>query len=226
MDKILTFTDRQVIQECHGKYEKENDGIYFTKVIFLIIWAFISKIFCFVLFCIPIQTYCQTSDSIKNQSKYKNYIEVFPIVAAFKIYSIQYSYAITKRDNIIIGFTFLNNDFPNRINSIGQFNAPTLPIGYRRHFWRNFHIEIQLWPSYDFYFDKLQSKYYNSFDLTGIIRSGYRFDFKLSRLPLFVNIQFEYLFGLYEGRKPDSFRKTASEQPPYIMPSLSLGFRY
>jgi len=147
-------------------------------------------------------------------------------VVAFNIYSIQYLYAITKHDDIIIGFTYLNSYFPNKVNSIGQFNAPTLPIGYRRYLWRNFHIEAQLWFSFDFYFDKLQSKYYNSFDLMGVIRSGYRFDFEFASLPLFINIQLEYLFGLYGGKKPDSFREKVSEQPPFIMPSLSLGFRF
>jgi len=68
---------------------------------------------------------------------YKYGIEIFPQVIPFKIYSAQLAYGLSDYDYFIIGFTYLNNYYPNKEDAAGRFHAPTIPIGYRRYLWKN-----------------------------------------------------------------------------------------
>jgi hypothetical protein len=109
---------------------------------------------------------------------------------------------------------------------IGQLNAPTVPIGLRRYVWRNAHLEYQLWPAYNFYYDRVGERYYNGFDLYNEIRGGYRLDFTLRGRPLFTNLQYVYGFGLYPGNKPDNFTLAVEDAPPFHVPSISIGLKF
>jgi len=160
----------------------------------------------------------------EKEVSYKFGIEIFPQVAFFRIYSAQVVYEMTKNDHLIIGFTYLNNYYPNKKNAIGQFFAPTIPIGYRRYLWKNFNIEGQLWPAYNFYMDLTQNKLYKGFDLAASVRFGYRFDFIIKQLPFYTNIQIEYLLGIYEGNKPINFGNV--DTGVTIFPALSLGYKW
>lgn len=161
----------------------------------------------------------------ENEAQYNKYgVEVFPQVIPFRIYSAQFVYGISKNDFLILGFTYLNNYYPKKKDAIGQFFAPTIPIGYRRYLWKNLNIEGQLWPAYNFFKDLTQDKFYNGFDLAGSIRIGYRFDFKVKQFPFYTNIQVEYLFGIYKGNKPDNFDDTDVGLP--LFPALSIGYKW
>jgi hypothetical protein len=151
-------------------------------------------------------------------------IEVFPQVIPFKIYSAQLVYGITTNDFLIVGFTYLNNFYPDKKAPVGQFNAPTIPIGYRRYLWKNLNLEGQLWPAYNFYKDLTTNEFYNGFDLAGSLRFGYKIDFNLKRLAIYSNIQIEYLFGIYKGNKPDNFDTAKSGIP--VFPAISIGYKW
>ncbi len=155
---------------------------------------------------------------------FKYSFEFFPLVIPFKIYSAQFVYGFSNKDYFVIGFTYLNNYYPNKKESVGRFYAPTIPIGYRRYLWKNLNIEGQLWPAYDFYKDLTEEKYYKGFDCVGSIRLGYRLDFNIKNLPFYSNIQIEYLFGIYKGNKPKNFDDVESDLP--IFPSLSIGYKW
>jgi hypothetical protein len=155
---------------------------------------------------------------------FKYGVEIFPQVIPFKIYSAQFVYGFSNQDYFIIGFTYLNNYYPNKQDAVGQFHAPTIPIGYRRYLWKNLNIEGQLWPAYNFYKDLTEEKYYNGFDLAGSVRFGYRLDFKIKHLPFYTNLQIEYLFGIYKGNKPENFDDVDSGVP--IFPAFSLGYKW
>lgn len=159
-----------------------------------------------------------------EESNNKYGIEIFPLVIPFKIYSAQFVYEITPKDCFIIGFTYLNNYYPNKKNAIGQFFAPSIPFGYRRYLWENLNIEMQLWPAYNFYKDLTDNKFYKGFDLVGNIRFGYRFNFNIKELKFYTNIQIEYLYGIYKGNKPDNFNKVDAGLP--FFPALSLGYKF
>lgn len=177
------------------------------------VWSFI-----FVLLFICCESFGQEEVAGKTHG-----IEIFPQVIPFRIYSAQYVYGASN-NNFILGFTYLNNFYPQKKGAIGQFFAPTVPIGYRRYLWRNLNIEGQLWPAYNFYKDLSQNKFYNGFDLAGSMRFGYRFDFKVMRLPVYTNVQIEYLFGIYKGNKPDNFDDIQVDLP--IFPAISLGYKW
>jgi hypothetical protein len=158
---------------------------------------------------------------------HRHHLEVFPIVALFDIYSAQYGYRVTPRNELIVGFTYVNIQVSDRDDRvIGRFHAPTLPLGFRRYLWRNAHVEYQIWPAYNFYYDKVGERYHNGFDLYNEARAGYRIDFVLGGVPLFANAQYVYGFGLYPGNKPDNFTEAAEDQPVFHVPSLSIGLRF
>lgn len=166
----------------------------------------------------------------ENQSQEKDYyhsIEIFPIVALFKIYSVQYTYAFTPKDHFIIGAAYVNITVEDRHgNEIGRFHAPTIPIGYRRFIWKNLHVEYQLWPGYNMYYEKNEKKYYNGFDLYNEFRAGYKFDVRIGTLPFFVNLQYVFGFGLYPGNKPDSYIERSKEIPIFHAPTIAIGVRF
>jgi hypothetical protein len=158
---------------------------------------------------------------------HRHHLEVFPIVALFDIYSAQYGYRVSPRNELIVGLTYVNIQVTDRDDRvIGRFHAPTLPLGFRRYLWRNAHVEYQIWPAYNFYYDKVGERYHNGFDLYNEARAGYRIDFSLGAVPLFANAQYVYGFGLYPGNKPDNFTEAAKDQPVFHVPSLSIGLRF
>lgn len=162
-----------------------------------------------------------------NQKVIKQSVETFPIMAAFGVYSLQYVYDWTENDSLILGLAYVNSTVSNQKNEvIGQFFAPTIPIGYRRYLLGNFHVEYQLWPAYNCYFDKTEDKFYNGFDLYSELRAGYRLDLKFGNTPFFLNLQYVYGIGLIPGNKPESFIKVAEESPPFHVPSISVGIKF
>ncbi len=157
----------------------------------------------------------------------RHHVEMFPIMAAFDVYSVQYAYRIHPRLEAIAGVAYVNVKVHDRYDTfIGRMHAPTLPFGLRCHVWRNAHLEYQLWPAYNAYHDSVEDRYYNGFDLYNELRVGYRFDFNLGRIPLFSSVQYVYGFGLYPGNKPRSFIQAVEDAPPFHVPSLSMGLRF
>ena len=147
-------------------------------------------------------------------------------MALFEVYSLQYSYRITPRLSLVTGLAYVNVYVHDQQgNTIGKMNSPTLPVGMRVYIWRNFHIEYQLWPAYNFYYDRVGERYYNSFDLYNELRAGYRFDFTIANMPLFSNLQYVLGFGLYPGNKPENFTKAVENAPLFHVPSISIGIR-
>jgi hypothetical protein len=166
-------------------------------------------------------------DTLLGEQFKRHYIEAFPIVTLFKIYSAHYLYALTPDDHLIAGFSYVNTYLKNREGiAVGQLYAPTIVIGYRRYFWKNLHAEYQLWPSYNDYLEISEGKFYSGFDLYSEIRAGYRIDLELAGMEMFTNPQMIYGFGIFPGNKPDSFYELVKEAPPFIVPSLSIGIRF
>lgn len=63
-----------------------------------------------------------------------------------RIYMMKFSYKYSDRVELGIGPAFQN--WKNEDESfIGQANAYTLLLSYRYYFWRNFNVEIELWPA-------------------------------------------------------------------------------
>jgi hypothetical protein len=217
---------------------KLNTGEDIIEMESIIEKMFISACLAIILslMLLPVEGWSQDRDEDLQENEiskrslhteYRHAIEIFPLVALAKIYSVQYTYSLTPRDQLIAGFAYLNIIIEdNDGNAIGQFHSPTIPIGYRRYLWRNLHAEYQLWPAYNRYFEKNEEKFYDGFDLYNEFRAGFSFHFKAGSLPLSITPQYVFGFGLWPGNKPESFTEANRENPVFHAPTLSVGIKF
>lgn len=134
----------------------------------------------------------QEINSSNIKETYKHSIDFSPLSPLFKIYGVHYSYHFSQKDELILGAAYMNIHY-----DFGNTNAPTLILGYRRNLWKKLHLEYQLWPTYDNFYEKNENEYYKSYDIWNEFRLGYKFDFTISKLPLYINLQWPFGFGLY-----------------------------
>ncbi|MCF7803291.1 MAG: hypothetical protein K9N46_11440 [Candidatus Marinimicrobia bacterium] len=175
--------------------------------------------FCLVLFSMP---GLAAESPKKEHSTYDQSMDFSPLSPMFRIYAIQYYRHLTPRDEVVLGAAYTNLQW-----DFGETNAATLIVGYRRYLWKKLHIEYQLWPDYDWFYEKQEERYYEGFDLWNEFRLGYQVDFSLGNLPCFINFQWPFGFGLYAANKPDSFRQHEEENPYfYFPPMFFLGIRF
>jgi hypothetical protein len=117
-----------------------------------------------------------------------------------------------------------------RYKDIGHTDAPGFIIGYRHYLWNNLHIDYQLMPGWDRYYEQNENKKYPlAFDLWNEFRLGYSWDFQVGKIPVYLNLQWPLGFALYsdpEG-KPESFKRKAKEEPLfYFPPMFFIGVRF
>jgi len=196
--------------------------------------TYLSGVLWVLIFLLPMNCWGQVAKKLADdvnsagvQPEYRHSIEIFPLVAFFQIYSAQYTYAMTPKDHLISGFAYLNINVEDRDgNTIGRFHSPTITVGYRRFVWKNLHAEYQLWPAYSRYFEKNEEKYYTGFDLYNEFRAGYLIQFEAWSIPVFINPQYAFGFGLLPGNKPDSFIKVSKDNPVFHAPTVSIGVKF
>lgn len=170
---------------------------------------------------------CLTAQVSGQKSKpgyeqYRHSVDFSPISPLIKIYGVHYNYKLNEKDELITGLGYMNIHF-----DFGNTNSPALILGYRRYLWRNLHLEYQLWPCYDEFWEKNERKIYKSFDVWNEFRLGYQFNFRISRLPLYTSVQWPFGFGLYASNKPESFKEhEKSNRFFYQFPLLFVGFRF
>lgn len=161
-----------------------------------------------------------SEDSGITESRHS--IEFSPMSPLFNIYALQYNYRMTSSDELILGVAYTNIQY-----DFGETNAATAIIGYRRFFWKNLHIDYQLWLDYDRFYEKNEDRYYRGVDVWNEFRLGYRFDFTLVRLPAFINLQWPFGFGLYAQNKPESFKEHEKDNRFfYFPPMFFFGIRF
>lgn len=179
----------------------------------------ILVIICLVI--IPRISYAQ--DTIK----YRHSLETSPFspilqMADKGIWGIHYGYHLTPKDELITGVAYMNIHF-----DFGNTNSPAFILGYRRYLWGHWHIEYQLWPSYDNFYEKNEDKYYESFDIWNEFRFGYQFHFKVGNVPASLSLQWPFGFGLYASNKPESFKTHEKENRFfYHFPVVFLGIKF
>jgi hypothetical protein len=148
-------------------------------------------------------------------------VEFSPASPLIRIYAVQFARRVTERDEILVGGAYTNIKY-----DFGRSHAPTAIIGYRRYVWRHVHLEYQLWPSYNWFYETNERRYYNGPELWNEFRPGYTFDFRMGETPAFVNVQYLIGFGLYGGNKPQSFKDKASDEPVFTAPMVFVGWRF
>ncbi len=160
---------------------------------------------------------------METESKtYRHSIDTFPFAPLIDIWGIHYLYQFSEKDEFITGLSYMSLK-----KESGQTHSPALIIGYRRYLWKNLHIEYEIWPCWDDYWEKNEQKYYSGFDVWNEFRLGYRFDVEIGNTPFYANIQWPFGFALYTGNKPDSFMKEIEGHKYfYHIPMLFIGFRF
>jgi hypothetical protein len=157
--------------------------------------------------------------SSSSEREYKNSLDTCPMSPLFKIYAIHYCRRITPHSELIAGPYYANIHYKN----IGNTNAPGFIVGYRRYVWKTFHVDYQLMPQWDHYYERNERKRYPlGFDLWNEFRFGYVWDFRLGSAPLFLNFQWPFGFALYSdgSAKPESFKKRAEDKPFFYYPPM------
>jgi hypothetical protein len=138
------------------------------------------------------------------------------------IYGVLYSYGITKKDWLVGGPVYMRIKY-----DFGHTDAWALIVGYRRYLWRNLHLEYQLYPTYDDFYESNEDRIYSSFDLWNEFRLGYKFDFRIKKAPLYLNLQWPFGFGLYASNKPQSFKDAEQKNRFfYFPPMIFVGIRF
>jgi hypothetical protein len=101
----------------------------------------------------------QVPDKPEHTTKRKS-IDTSPISPFIDIWGVHFNYHITSKDELITGLSYMKIPY-----DFGNTNSPALIFGYRRYLWKKLHIEYQLWPCYDEFFEKNEKKIYKSFDV-------------------------------------------------------------
>lgn len=131
-------------------------------------------------------SYAQTTkDSVFFNNKNRS-IDFCPLSPVMGIYAIHYTQKIDNKNAFILAPSYMNIKYKN----IGHTNAPGIIVGYRRYLWRNLHLDYQLMPMFDRYYEMNEDKTYPwGFDLWNEFRLGYEFDFNIKKTPFFINLQ-------------------------------------
>jgi len=153
-------------------------------------------------------------------------IDFCPMSPMFKIYAIHYGRRLSQSSELIVAPYYANIHYED----IGNTDAPGFIVGYRRYLWRGLHIDYQLMPQWDHFYEKNENKTYPlGFDLWNEFRLGYVWDFRVAGVPAFINFQWPLGFALYsdDSAKPESFKKHAREHPLfYFPPMFFIGIRF
>ncbi len=157
----------------------------------------------------------------QQKAELKQTVEISPLSPFLKIYAIQYNYLVTEKSELMLGFAYANIEYDE-----GRSHAPTLILGYRRFVWKGYHLEYQLWPAYNNYYETTEQKYYAGFELWNEFRTGYQFGVKIGGIPLTITPQLLCGFGIIPGKKPDSFMETVKEEPVFIYPNVFMGVKF
>lgn len=83
-----------------------------------------------------------------------------PLSPLLNIYVLQYSYRFAPMTEVMAGASYMNIQF-----DFGETRAPGIIIGLRHYLWRGLHFEYQLWPAYDWFYEKHEDKTYEGFEL-------------------------------------------------------------
>ena len=159
-------------------------------------------------------------------TEYKHSIDFCPMSPLFKIYAIHYCRRLSQNSELILAPYYANIHYAD----IGNTDAPGFIVGYRRYIWHKLHIDYQLMPQWDHFFEKNENKTYPlGFDLWNEFRLGYVWDFRVAGAPVFINAQWPLGFSLYsdDSAKPESFKKHAKDHPLfYFPPMFFIGIRF
>lgn len=154
-------------------------------------------------------------------------LEVFPVG---EINLVQYARMLSSQDEVVTGIIWYDPQVMGVLKYPGSQRVLAGEAGYRRYLWQGLHLEAQILPQVHF----LQEEGKTQVSLAGVlaaeVRLGYRWEFTLGDLCLFLNPQFFSGFYLADGR-PEGFIQADRNRglhPLYLspVPMIFLGLRF
>jgi hypothetical protein len=174
--------------------------------------------------------FAQNDTIFSKSTDLKHSISTDPILPLFNCFAMIYEYKKTEKSSFIIGFWYgkASETYPKMLEYPGYAVNISPIFAYRYYFWRNLHAEYQLYPGYTKYYEKNEDKFYKSFNLFNEFRVGYKFNFRINKLPLFVNLQFPVGFTIFDTNEPETFREIRKQDPIFYIfyPNVYLGVRF
>jgi len=190
----------------------------------------VSMVLLFVLLCCATPAPAQetppplddTPSAVASAAEKHHALEVSPMSPFMRIYVLQYMYQFAPDNELILGLSYMNIKF-----DCGETHAPGVVVGLRHYLWKGLHAEYQLWPAYDWFYEKNEDKYYNGFELWNEGRIGYRFAIRLSdKVDLYITPQWALGFGVYGGNKPETFKEEVRDEPYFGAPLVFIGLGF
>ena len=164
-----------------------------------------------------------SQDSNQNSFLKRSSIETSPMTPLGDVYSLQYNYKIRPTSELILGLAYVNIAY----DEVGNNSAPSMIVGYRKFLWRTLHIQYELWPGIDRFYESNEDENYTGFQVWNEFRIGYQFDFKIKSQSLYTSLQWPLGFYLHKGNKPESFVEYEKENRFfYDVPLLYVGMRF
>jgi len=97
----------------------------------------------------------------------------------------------------------------------------TLLLGYRHYLWRNLHVELELWPSWNRLHSSVTGSHYPGWELWAEPKVGYKFDVTRN---LYLHPNPGIGFGIFRTNRPPHFGEEVNS--PIFVPQLIVGWRF
>ncbi|PKP36075.1 MAG: hypothetical protein CVT98_09280 [Bacteroidetes bacterium HGW-Bacteroidetes-15] len=145
---------------------------------------------------------------------------------AAQIYMLKASYQFSECSVLGLGTAFQNWKNTDK-SPRGQANAYTLLLSYRYFFWKNFHIELELWPAYNHFNSFVDGKTYKGLELWVEYKVGYKVNLTNH---LFLNLQPGLAHGLWMQNKWPEYVDYSSrdmiKNSLVFVPQVMLGWNF
>ena len=176
-----------------------------------------------IAICTQTSIHSQTTKNSNEDTYSRHSIDFSPFTPLGDVYSLQYNYRFSKNDELITGLSYVNIKYKD----VGNNSAPGVILGYRRFLWKNLHVQYELWPGYDNFYEQNEDKHYKGFQLWNEFRLGYQFNFKIKSQETYITLQWPLGFYLIKGDKPKSFVDYEKENRFfYNIPLVYVGMKF
>lgn len=173
---------------------------------------------------------CQVNESDTGVQKLKHSISTDPLLPFFNSFALVYEFERTENSSFILGLWYgrASETYPKLLKYPGYVVNVSPIFAYRYYFWKNLHVEYQLYPGYAKYYEENEQQFYNSFNLFNELRVGYRFNYQLFKLPFMINMQYPVGFTIIDTHEPSTFKDIRKQDPVFYIfyPNLYLGIRF
>ncbi|TVQ16842.1 MAG: hypothetical protein EA361_03585 [Bacteroidetes bacterium] len=183
-----------------------------------------QKVFFVFLVGITLQMHSAVQASgfdVPRESAHKYSVELCPFSPLFNIWAVQLAGEFSPRNEWMLGVAYMNIQYDS-----GRSHAPGLIVGYRRFLWQGAHLEYQLWPAWNAFYEKNEQQYYKGLELWNEFRAGYVWDFRVGNQTFSLIPQVLAGFGLLPGNKPESFIQEIENDRVFVAPILFVGYKF